>query len=600
MRVHETWCKPNQCCCMLSSTNKRNIDFSWTQRSVVSKPLFEKVFFQDKCFFQNCLRQFCLKGKYCFQTSAWGSGFEKEVLFPNLCLEHFFWRNVCFQTSAWGSFFPREMLFTKICLEQFCLKGKCCFQSSAWGSVFAKEVLFPNFCLGQCFWKESAISKPVLGAVFSKRSVFSKALFRTVLFEREMLFPNLCLGQWFWRKNVVSKPLLGTVFLKRNAVFKLLFGTICLQNSAVSKLFLGAVFFPREVLFPNLFQTVLFEREVLFPDLCLGAVVLKKKCCLQTSAWGSLFQGNCCLRTSAWGSLFKTVLFDREVLFPDLCLGLFFSRQVYQYFCVNRKLAWPPAHETFVQHRTAHGSKKIGWPEVQPERIPPQTPLVSSAMLWPRAAALALNWPPSNMSEFQRGVQMSSMHRNQLVPGVDYSIDLGPLVSEPKAPFNRPPETLLGHGVNFQQYLMGLPFIAQPSWTSWSSFYQRLLQGPAVATSWEMCVCKISFNVHTRHVHIAAWTWWLSNSGRKRIVVVWGSATLISVMSFDFIFFGLHNVERRNRISPYVYYIYKGLYNVMNVRIYVRFVCSLSIHWTTTWSCHLLYTGTLHANCSLV
>ena len=568
--------------------------------------------------------------KCCFQTSVWEGFFprqvffpklfktvlfEREILFPDLCLGQWiwkrsavskplfgtlFWRNVCFQTSAWGSFFPREMLFTKICLEQFCLKGKCCFQSSAWGSVFAKEVLFPNFCLGQCFWKESAISKPVLGAVFSKRSVFSKALFRTVLFEREMLFPNLCLGQWFWRKNVVSKPLLGAVFLKRNAVFKLLFGTICLQNSAVSKLFLGAVFFPREVLFPNLFQTVLFEREVLFPDLCLGAVVLKKKCCLQTSAWGSLFQGNCCLRTSAWGSLFKTVLFDREVLFPDLCLGHFFSRQVYQYFCVNRKLAWPPAHETFVQHRTAHGSKKIGWPEVQPERIPPQTPLVSSAMLWPRAAALALNWPPSNMSEFQRGVQMSSMHRNQLVPGVDYSIDLGPLVSEPKAPFNRPPETLLGHGVNFQQYLMGLPFIAQPSWTSWSSFYQRLLQGPAVATSWEMCVCKISFNVHTRHVHIAAWTWSLSNSGRKRIVVVWGSATLISVMSFDFIFFGLHNVERRNRISPYVYYIYKGLYNVMNVRIYVRFVCSLSIHWTTTWSCHLLYTGTLHANCSLV
>ena len=557
-------------------------------------------FFQDKCFFQNCLKQFCLKGKYCFQTSARGSGFEKEVLFPNLCLEHFFWRNVCFQTSAWGSFFPRKMLFTKICLEQFCLKGKCCFQSSAWSSVFAKEVLFPNFCLGQCFWKESAISKPVLGEVFSKSSVFSKDLFRTALFEREMLFPNLCLGQWFWRKNVVSKPLLGAVFFKRNAVFKLLFGTICLQNSAVSKLFLGAVFFPREVFFPNLFQTVLFEREVLFPDLCLGAVVLKKKCCLQTSAWGSLFQGNCCLRTSAWGSLFKTVLFDREVLFPDLCLGHFFSRQVYQYFCVNRKLAWPPAHETFVQHRTAHGSKKIGWPEVQPERIPPQTPLVSSAMLWPRAAALALNWPPSNMSEFQRGVQMSSMHRNQLVPGVDYSIDLGPLVSEPKAPFNRPPETLLGHGVNFQQYLMGLPFIAQPSWTSWNSFYQRLLQGPVVATSWEMCVCKISFNVHTRHVHIAAWTWSLSNSGRKRIVVVWGSATLISVMSFDFIFFGLHNVERRNRISPYVYYIYKGLYNVMNVRIYVRFVCSLSIHWTTTWSCHLLYTGTLHANCSLV
>ena len=114
MRVHETWCKPNQCCCMLSSTNKRNIDFSWAQRSVVSKPLFEKVFFQDKCFFQNCLKQFCLKGKYCFQTSARGSGFEKEVLFPNLCLEHFFWRNVCFQTSAWGSFFPRDMLFRKI------------------------------------------------------------------------------------------------------------------------------------------------------------------------------------------------------------------------------------------------------------------------------------------------------------------------------------------------------------------------------------------------------------------------------------------------------------------------------------------------------
>ena len=475
-----------------------------------------------------------------------------------------------------------------------------------------------------------------------------------------MLFPNLCLGQWFWRKNVVSKPLLGAVFFKRNAVFKLLFGTIFLQNSAVSKLLLEATFFQEKCFFQIclkqfclkgkccfqtsawgqwfwkrsavckpllgavffkgtavsellleavffskkkskvLFKTVLFEREVLFPDLCLGAVVLKKKCCLQTSAWGSFFQGNCCLRTSAWGSLFKTVLFDREVLFPDLCLGHFFSRQVYQYFCGNRRLAWPPAHETFVQHRTAHGSKKIGWPEVQPERIPPQTPLVSSAMLWPRAAALALNWPPSNMSEFQRGVQMSSMHRNQLVPGVDYSIDLGPLVSEPKAPFNRPPETLLGHGVNFQQYLMGLPFIAQPSWTSWSSFYQRLLQGPAVATSWEMCVCKISFNVHTRHVHIAAWTWSLSNSGRKRIVVVWGSATLISVMSFDFIFFGLHNVERRNRISPYVYYIYKGLYNVMNVRIYVRFVCSLSIHWTTTWSCHLLYNGTLHANCSLV
>ena len=34
------------------------------------------------------------------------------------------------------------------------------------------------------------------------------------------------------------------------------------------------------------------------------------------------------------------------------------------------------------------------------------------------------------------------------VPGVDYSIDLGPLVSEPKSSFNRPPETLLGHGVN--------------------------------------------------------------------------------------------------------------------------------------------------------
>ena len=505
----------------------------------------------------------------------------------------------CFQTSVWEGFFPRQVFFPKL------------FKTV----LFEREVLFPDLCLGQWIWKRSAVSKPLfgtlflekrvfpnlcLGQFFPKRNAFYKDLFRTVLFEREMLFPNLCLGQWFWRKNVVSKPLLGAVFLKRNAVFKLLFGTICLQNSAVSKLFLGAVFFPREVLFPNLFQTVLFEREVLFPDLCLGAVVLKKKCCLQTSAWGSLFQGNCCLRTSAWGSLFKTVLFDREVLFPDLCLGHFFSRQVYQYFCVNRNLAWPPAHETFVQHRTAHGSKKIGWPEVQPERIPPQTPLVSSAMLWPRAAALALNWPPSNMSEFQRGVQMSSMHRNQLVPGVDYSIDLGPLVSEPKAPFNRPPETLLGHGVNFQQYLMGLPFIAQPSWTSWSSFYQRLLQGPAVATSWEMCVCKISFNVHTRHVHIAAWTWSLSNSGRKRIVVVWGSATLISVMSFDFIFFGLHNVERRNRISPYVYYIYKGLYNVMNVRIYVRFVCSLSIHWTTTWSCHLLYTGTLHANCSLV
>ena len=36
------------------------------------------------------------------------------------------------------------------------------------------------------------------------------------------------------------------------------------------------------------------------------------------------------------------------------------------------------------------------------------------------------------------------------------------MVSEPKSPFNPPPETLLGHGVNFQQYLMGLPFIAQP------------------------------------------------------------------------------------------------------------------------------------------
>ena len=35
------------------------------------------------------------------------------------------------------------------------------------------------------------------------------------------------------------------------------------------------------------------------------------------------------------------------------------------------------------------------------------------------------------------------------------------MVSEPKSPFNRPPETLLGHGVNFQQ-LSGMPFIAQP------------------------------------------------------------------------------------------------------------------------------------------
>ena len=35
------------------------------------------------------------------------------------------------------------------------------------------------------------------------------------------------------------------------------------------------------------------------------------------------------------------------------------------------------------------------------------------------------------------------------------------MVSEPKSPFNRPPETLLGHGVNFRQ-LSGMPFIAQP------------------------------------------------------------------------------------------------------------------------------------------
>ena len=56
---------------------------------------------------------------------------------------------------------------------------------------------------------------------------------------------------------------------------------------------------------------------------------------------------------------------------------------------------------------------------------------------------------------------MSGIHRNQLVPGVDYSIDLGPLVSEPKSPFNRP-ETLHGHGVNWEQYLMGLPFISAP------------------------------------------------------------------------------------------------------------------------------------------
>ena len=159
MRVHETWCKPNKCCCMLSSTNKRNIYFSWTQRSVVSKPLFEKVFFQDKRFFQNCLRQFCLKGKYCFQTSAWGSGFEKEVLFPSLCLEHFFWR----------------------------------------------KVLFPNLCLGQ---------------FFPKRSAFYKDLFRTVLFEREMLFPKLCLGQCFCKRSAVSKLLLGAVFLKKKCYFQ--------------------------------------------------------------------------------------------------------------------------------------------------------------------------------------------------------------------------------------------------------------------------------------------------------------------------------------------------------------------------------------------
>ena len=150
------------------------------------------------------------------------------MLFSNFCLEQFVCRTVLFPNNSWGQFFFQEKCFFQICFKQFCLKGRCCFQTSAW-------------------------------------------------------------GQWFWKRSAVCKPLLGAV---------------CFKGTAVSELLLEAVFFQKKKS-KVLFKTVLFEREVLFPDLCLGAVVLKKKCCLQTSAWGSLFQGNCCLRTSAWGSFFS-------------------------------------------------------------------------------------------------------------------------------------------------------------------------------------------------------------------------------------------------------------------------------------------------------
>ena len=122
------------------------------QNSAVSKLLLGAVFFQEKCFFQICFKQFCLKGKCCFQTSAWGQWFWKRSAVCKPLLGAVFFKGTAVS----------ELLLEAVCLKQFCLTGKCCFQTSAWGIFFKTSV--PVFLWKQkismatCAWNICATS----------------------------------------------------------------------------------------------------------------------------------------------------------------------------------------------------------------------------------------------------------------------------------------------------------------------------------------------------------------------------------------------------------------------------------------------------------